>query len=42
MLKYLARYTHKVANPNSRVVRMEGGQVTFRYRDRSWRTCSGR
>jgi hypothetical protein len=34
VLKYLARYTHKVAIANSRLLRMGAGHVTFRYRDR--------
>jgi hypothetical protein len=33
VLKYLARYTHRVAISNSRLVSLEGGQVTFRYKD---------
>ena len=32
-LKYLARYTHRVAIGNHRLVRIEPGQVTFRYKD---------
>ena len=32
-LEYLARYTHRVALSNDRLVRCEDGQVTFRYRD---------
>jgi len=32
-LEYLARYTHRVALSNERIVRFEDGQVTFRYRD---------
>lgn len=34
-LAYLARYTHRVALSNERIVRVENEQVTFRYRDRS-------
>ena len=34
VLKYLAQYTHKVAISNSRLLRMENGLVSFRYRDR--------
>lgn len=34
VLKYLARYTHKVAISNSRLLRMEQGRVSFCYRDR--------
>ena len=33
VLKYLARYTHRVAISNSRLVAMVDGQVTFRYKD---------
>jgi hypothetical protein len=33
VLKYLARYTHRVAISNSRLVRLEAGRVTFRYQD---------
>ena len=33
MLKYLARYTHRVAISNHRLVKLEAGRVTFRYRD---------
>jgi len=33
VLKYLARYTHRVAISNHRLVSLEGGQVTFRYKD---------
>ena len=33
VLKYLARYTHRVAISNSRLVKLENGQVTFRYKD---------
>ena len=33
MLKYLARYTHRVAISNSRLVRYHAGRVTFRYKD---------
>jgi hypothetical protein len=33
VLKYLARYTHRVAISNARLVALEGGQVTFRYKD---------
>ena len=32
-LEYLGRYTHRVALSNDRIVRMEGDQITFRYRD---------
>src|SRR6185295_320080 len=33
VLKYLARYTHRVAISNSRLLKLENGQVTFRYKD---------
>jgi hypothetical protein len=33
VLKYLARYTHRVAISNHRLVKLEKGQVTFRYKD---------
>ena len=33
VLTYLARYPHRVAISNHRLVAMEGGQVTFRYKD---------
>jgi len=33
VLKYLARYTHSVAISSSRLVSMENGRVTFRWRD---------
>jgi putative transposase/transposase-like zinc-binding protein len=33
VLKYLARYTHRVAISNRRLVKLEDGQVTFRYKD---------
>jgi hypothetical protein len=33
VLKYLARYTHRVAISNSRLVRFGGGRVAFTYRD---------
>jgi hypothetical protein len=32
-LKYLARYTHRVAISSSRLVSLDNGQVTFRWRD---------
>jgi hypothetical protein len=32
-LKYLARYTHRVAISNRRLITLEKGQVTFRYKD---------
>jgi hypothetical protein len=33
LLHYLARYTHRVAISNHRLLRMEDGKVTFRWRD---------
>ena len=33
VLKYLARYTHRVAISNGRLLMMHEGQVTFRWRD---------
>jgi len=33
VLKYLARYTHRVAISNGRLLEMHDGQVTFRWRD---------
>ena len=33
MLQYLARYTHRVAISNHRLVRLADGQVTFRWKD---------
>ena len=33
VLQYLARYTHRVAISNHRLVALEVGQVTFRYKD---------
>jgi hypothetical protein len=35
VLKYLARYTHRVAISNSRLISCDGGQVVFHYRDRA-------
>ena len=35
VLDYLGRYTHRVAIANHRIVKVEAGSVTFRYRDRS-------
>lgn len=35
VMEYLGRYTHRVAISNNRLVKLEGGRVTFRYRDRS-------
>jgi hypothetical protein len=33
VLKYLARYTHRVAISNSRILDVKDGHVTFRYKD---------
>ena len=33
VLKYLARYVHRVAISNSRLVKVEGGRVCFRWHD---------
>ncbi|MCP4038544.1 MAG: IS91 family transposase [bacterium] len=33
VLRYLARYTHRVAIANSRIVAMSEGKVSFRYKD---------
>jgi len=33
VLKYLARYTHRVAIANSRIIQYENGLVTFTYKD---------
>jgi hypothetical protein len=33
VLKYLARCTHRVAISNGRLLSLENGQVTFRWRD---------
>ena len=33
VLKYLARYTHRVAVSNSRLLNLDDGKVTFRYKD---------
>jgi RNA polymerase subunit RPABC4/transcription elongation factor Spt4 len=34
VMDYLGRYTHRVALSNDRLVKLQGGKVTFRYRDR--------
>jgi predicted RNA-binding Zn-ribbon protein involved in translation (DUF1610 family) len=34
VLKYLARYTHRVAISDARILRIDGDTVTFAYRDR--------
>jgi len=33
VIEYLGRYTHRVALSNQRLVALEGGQVTFRWKD---------
>jgi hypothetical protein len=33
VLKYLARYTHRVAISNQRLVSLESGRVTFRWKN---------
>ena len=35
VIDYLGRYTHRVAITNDRIIKLENGKVTFRYRDRS-------
>ncbi|MFH1312336.1 MAG: IS91 family transposase, partial [Candidatus Eisenbacteria bacterium] len=35
VIDYLARYTHRVALSNDRLVRLRGDEVTFRWRDRA-------
>ena len=44
VLRYLARYTHRVAIGNSRMVALDNDHVTFRYKDRSadsaWKTST--
>lgn len=35
VLEYLGRYTHKVAISDYRILQLEDGRVTFRYRDRA-------
>jgi hypothetical protein len=42
VLKYLARYTHRVAISNSRLERLGDGRVTFRYKDYADGTCTKR
>lgn len=42
-LKYLAPYIFRVAISNRRIVNLENGQVTFRYREsdtRRWKSCT--
>jgi len=33
VLEYLGRYTHRIAISNNRLVKLEGGKVTFRWKD---------
>jgi hypothetical protein len=33
VLRYLARYTHRIAISNSRLLKLENGKVTFRWKD---------
>jgi hypothetical protein len=33
VLKYLSRYTHRVAISNSRLISLDDGQVSFRWRN---------
>jgi hypothetical protein len=44
VLKYLARYTHKTAISNNRLLSLEDGRVTFRWKDYAqggqWRTMT--
>jgi hypothetical protein len=43
VLRYLARYVHRVAITDARIVSVDASAVTFRYRDargRSWRTMT--
>jgi Putative transposase/Transposase zinc-binding domain len=35
VLNYLSRYTHRVAISNERILKLEGGRVSFRWRDYS-------
>lgn len=41
VLRYLSRYSHRVAIGNERIVAFHDGQVTFRYRDRRRENRSG-
>jgi hypothetical protein len=41
VLKYLARYTHRVAISNGRLLTLEHGQVRFRWRDSRHNNRSG-
>ena len=43
VLDYLARYVHRIAITNTRIVAMDERTVTFRYKERKksrWRTCT--
>ena len=43
VLDYLARYVHRIAITNRRIIAMDKHTVTFRYKDRinaKWRTCT--
>jgi hypothetical protein len=43
ILQYLARYIYRVALSNSRLIRIQDGEVTFRYqkcKERRWRTMT--
>ena len=43
VLRYLARYVHRVAITDARIVRVDATMVTFRYQDataRAWRTMT--
>jgi len=43
VLDYLARYVHRIAITNARIVAMDENTVTFRYKERKkarWRTCT--
>ena len=43
VLAYLARYVHRIAISNNRILSIESGKVTFRYkdsRDHRWKTMS--
>ena len=39
VLKYLARYTHRVAIANRRLLALEDGRVTFRWKDYAHGNC---
>jgi hypothetical protein len=39
VLAYLARYTHRITITNSRLVRLEGEQVTFTWKDYADQEC---